>query len=379
MKYLIYFIISLWSITALAHKPSDSYLTVNIEDKHVTGRWDIALRDLDFAIGLDNNDDGAITWGELRANIPDVSGYAFSRLQLGVSDEKCVVQQRDVKVDTHIDGKYAVLFFAADCGDKTGVNAIDKLVVSYRLFHDLDPQHRGLLKLNRNDKNAAAVLVPGQPARTFTFSSNDNPGTNILDFIHEGIWHIWIGFDHILFLLSLLIPSVMVYNKTKWLPVTSFNTAFWDVVKVVSAFTLAHSLTLSMAVLGYAELPSRWVESVIAASVILAALNNLVPVFTTKRALLAFCFGLIHGFGFASVLADLGLQTSLKLWGLLGFNLGVEIGQLTLVLVFLPISYKLSRFSLYQLFVVRFCSMGIAGIGSIWLVERLFDVQFLTV
>jgi hypothetical protein len=117
------------------------------------------------------------------------------------------------------------------------------------------------------------------------------------------------------------------------------------------------------------------VESVRAASVIIAALNNLVPVITSRRDLLAFGFGLIHGFGFASVLADLGLSESSKLWSLLGFNLGVEIGQIALVLLFLPISYKLSRYAIYQPLVMKSGSIAIMGVASIWLMERAFAIS----
>jgi hypothetical protein len=360
-----------YSAFAFAHKPSDSYLSINIQNNHLSGRWDIALRDLDFAIGLDDNDDGAITWGELRSKSQAINQYVFPRLQLSVSNKACSPLQTDLKVDEHTDGKYAVLFFDSACG----VTALEALTIDYRLFADLDPQHRGLLNLTYDTTNSAAVLVPGKPARIFDSSANRTPWAEVQDFIREGIWHIWIGFDHILFLFSLLIPSVMVYRTAKWQPVPTFKIALWDVTKVVTAFTLAHSITLSVAALGFLELPSRWVESAIAASVMLAAMNNIVPLFIDKRTLLAFMFGLIHGFGFASVLADLGLKESSRLWGLLGFNLGVEIGQLALVIVFLPIAYKLSRYSLYKPVVLKSCSIGIAGLASFWLMERAFDIS----
>ena len=373
MKYILYFIFYVGSSIALAHKPSDSYLTIDIKDSHLSGRWDIALRDLDFALGLDGNDDGAITWGELRSKSAEINQYVFPRLQLSAIEKTCSHQQTDMKVDEHTDGKYVVLLFNSDCG----AVALDVLTVEYRLFVDLDPQHRGLLNLSNSNVSVAAVLVPSQPSRVFGLSSNRTYWMELLDFIHEGIWHIWIGFDHILFLFSLLIPSVMVYQKARWHPVSTFKLAFWEVVKVVTAFTLAHSITLSIAALGYIELPSRWVESTIAASVVLAALNNIVPFFTDKRALLAFAFGLVHGFGFASVLADLGLKESSKLWSLLGFNLGVEIGQLVLVAAFLPLAYKFSRYPIYKPIILKSCSLGIAGLATIWLMERAFDVSIM--
>lgn len=370
MKYLICILFCAWSALALAHKPSDSYLSIGIKNNQLSGRWDIALRDLDFAVGLDNNDDGAITWGELRTKTSEINHYVFSRLQFGVSDKACSLLPKEMKVDGHTDGKYAVLLFDSDCE----VTNSNEIAIGYRLFANLDPQHRGLLHLTHNNTNLAAVLVPSQPSRTFNLSSKRSHWLEALDFIHEGIWHIWIGFDHILFLFSLLIPSVMVHQSGRWQSAPNFNSAFWDVLKVVTAFTLAHSITLSLAVLDVIDLPSRWVESCIAASVILAALNNISPLFTDKRALLAFTFGLVHGFGFASVLVDLGLNESSKLLSLLGFNLGVEIGQLALVTVFLPIAYKFSRYPLYQPVVLKSCSLGIAGLASLWLLERAFDI-----
>lgn len=375
MKYLIYLILYCWSISAYAHKPSDSYLAINVHDTTISGRWDIALRDLDFAIDLDSNNDAVITWGELKEKIPEIRQTAFANLIIQAADTTCALQNQNAKVDSHTDGNYIVLLFTGLCADAV----FDKLKIKYTLFADIDPQHRGLLKLNVGAKQQlSAVLVPKQAAREFNIAAANSQHANVLDFIHEGFWHILIGFDHILFLFSLLLPSVLVWRNNTWLPVSQFKTAFCDVVKVVTAFTLAHSITLSMASLGYVELPSRWVESVIAASVILAALNNIYPVFSQQRAKLAFGFGLIHGFGFASVLTDLNLSEAAKLWSLFGFNVGVEIGQLSLVLMFLPISYLLSRNTkLYQPVMLRSCSLVIAGIAGIWLLERAFAINIM--
>ena len=147
----------------------------------------------------------------------------------------------------------------------------------------------------------------------------------------EGVWHIWKGFDHILFLLTLLFPAVIVYRNGRWEPRDSWQASALDIVKVVTAFTLAHSLTLSLAVLGWVHVPSRIVESTIAATVLLGALNNVVPIVLERRWLVAFVFGLVHGLGFASVLADLGLHGTNLALALVGFNGGVEIGQFAIV------------------------------------------------
>jgi hypothetical protein len=147
------------------------------------------------------------------------------------------------------------------------------------------------------------------------------------------------------------------------------------VFKVVTAFTVAHSITLSLAALAMIELPTRLVESGIAFSVVLAALNNLWPLIRRGRWLVAFAFGLIHGFGFASVLADLGLPRHALLPALVGFNLGVEAGQLVIVLAFLPLAYGLRRTWFYRRLIFAGGSAAIALVAAIWMLERLFALK----
>ena len=125
------------------------------------------------------------------------------------------------------------------------------------------------------------------------------------------------------------------------------------------------------------NLPSRWVESAIALSVVLAALNNLWPVVYEKRWVLAFCFGLIHGFGFAAVLSDLGLPKDSLLVALVAFNLGVEVGQLAIVGVFLPIAFALRGSGFYVGLLQLGGSTAIAVIALLWLTQRALDVQLI--
>ena len=148
-----------------------------------------------------------------------------------------------------------------------------------------------------------------------------------------------------------------------------------EAAAVITFFTVAHSITLSLAALHVVSLPSRLVESAIAASVLVAALNNLKPLVQGRRWVVAFGFGLIHGFGFASVLAELGLPSDALLLALVGFNLGVEAGQLAIVALFLPLAFSLRRSALYRRSVMAGGSVLIAGVAAIWLVERAFGVS----
>ncbi len=362
--------------SAWAHKPSDSYLVVTAQGGTLSGQWDIALRDLDVAIGLDADGDGRITWGEVRARHAEIAAYASARLARRADGQPCTLQVGAQQVDSHTDGMYSVLPLAIGCPGGALPQALE---VDYTLFADIDPQHRGLLRLAAGGTTRTAVLGPQAPRQSFTLAGAA-PGSTwqqFVTYLREGVWHIWIGFDHILFLLSLLLPAVGVWKASRWTPVDRLSQASWEVLRVVTAFTVAHSITLSLATLGWVSLPSRLVESAIAASVVLAALNNIWPLFQGRRWWVAFAFGLIHGFGFATVLADLGLPRDALALALLGFNLGVEAGQLAIVLVFLPLAFALRRTAFYRRGVRVGGSLLIAALAAVWLAERALDVSLL--
>lgn len=356
---------------ARADKFSDSYLNLMVEGNTIHGQWDVALRDLEFAIGLDADGNGEITWNEVRNKNMDIGAYALSRLAISSDNKKCTFQLGKQQIERHSDGTYSALAFSATCPA-----AINALEVRYSLMFDVDPLHKGLLKLESAAGTSTAVFSQEHNLQTFALAriSRSEP---FMQYLETGAWHIWKGFDHLLFLFSLLLPAVLALAGTRWQPADSFKIATVDVLKIVTAFTLAHSITLTLATLQIVALPSRWVESVIAASVIVAALNNLFPLVQGRRWVVAFFFGLIHGFGFASVLTDLGLSGSSLVVALVGFNLGVECGQLVIVAAFLPIAYTLRQTWFYRKMVFTAGSMTIVAISSLWLVQRAFDLSLI--
>jgi hypothetical protein len=354
---------------AHAHKASDSYLNLRVTDRHIEGQWDIALRDLDVALGLDADGNGELTWEEVRARHADIAAYAMSRLSLSSNDAYCPVAVTRHLLDDHTDGAYAVIRFGGDCP-----RAVDALDVRYHLLFEFDPLHKGLLRLEHAGGTETAIFEPEHDSRHVVLASG-SPWTTFSDYFRHGVRHIWIGVDHILFLLSLLLPAVFLLSGRRWKPAPDFRSGLVDVLKVVSAFTLAHSITLTLAALELARLPSRWVESAIAASVVVAAANNLLPVLHKRRWIAAFLFGLIHGFGFASVLADLGLPRGSLALALLGFNLGVEAGQLAIVATFLPFAHAMRETWVYRRLFLAGGSTAIALVATVWLVERAFDLR----
>ena len=366
------------SATAHAHKPSDSILHLSPGVGGGSGRWDIAIRDLDDALALDADGDGRVTWGELRAREADVTGYALGRLVLRTPAGACALATGEggITVTQHSDGAYASLPLALGCPSSGAGSALE---IDYRLLFDIDPQHRGLLRVDDGRGGVEpAILTARDHRRALAWSGSPTARHAFGSFVAEGVRHIWGGLDHVLFLIALLLPAVLRRHDGAWLAVPAIRPALADVVRTVTAFTAAHSLTLSLAALHVVVMPARLTESAIAASVVLAAINNIWPVFGRDRWVVAFALGLLHGFGFASVLADVGLPPARLVSSLLGFNVGVELGQLALVAVCLPIAYLVRRTAAYRRITVPGLSAVLAVVAIIWLVERALDVSLVT-
>ena len=162
-----------------------------------------------------------------------------------------------------------------------------------------------------------------------------------------------------------------------WQPVERLSQAVWPVVGIVSAFTVAHSITLGLAALKVVSLPPAFIEPAIAVTIILAALDNVWPFFPVRRVVVTFVFGLIHGFGFAGVLAELNLPTGRFAWALLQFNLGLEAGQLMIVVVVTGLLFLARRWRDYPAWVIRGGSFAAILVGVLWLVERTANVSLL--
>lgn len=352
---------------AYAHKASDSLLHLDVDGPYIEGRWDIALRDLEFAIGLDTDSDGAITWGEVRGAQPEIEALARDHLALSVDERLCPLRTTRLRVTEHSDGHYAVLDLSADCPA-----TVEHLKIRYELFFDLDAQHRGLLKLDfGTDTSQAGIFSPERRSLRFE-SGGSGVGRIVHQYLTEGIWHVWSGLDHMLFLAGLFLPAVLYRRRGQWIPAHSLGAAVRETAVLVTAFTISHAATLSLAATGAFSLPSRVIESLVAATVMFAGLNNLIPMVHRRLVWLAAGFGLIHGAAIASALLDLGLPASGRVWALLSFNFGVEAAQLALVACLIPIAFALRRQALYRYCVLIPGSIAITLIGLGWLIERAF-------
>ncbi len=355
----------LLSLPAFAHKGSDAYWSLRATGVFASGRLDVALRDLDALVGLDADGNGKITWGEVKAKDQALRTALTSSLSVTQRQAACFVKLGSFSVISHSDGMYLAAPISARCPEP-----VDSLELGYSLLFDVDAQHRGLLSVSSTEGGNWTAFTNNRRTQTATFTSIGASAQTGRAFL-EGVHHIRIGWDHLCFLFALLLPSVLRRAERDWVPRPAFRPTLWDVTKVVTAFTVAHSITLGLAAFGVLNPNGKWVEVAIAVSVALAAFNNLVPFVPETRWSLAFSLGLMHGFGFVSAIRDLGAEGPSMWLSVLGFNLGVEAGQLAIVAAFVPIAWLLRPMKAYRSILMPLGSAIILGIALYWTWQRV--------
>ena len=358
---------------AQAHSASSSYLRIEVRDQTLVVQWSIALRDLDYAIGLDSDGDGAVTWGELRRKRDEVSAYALARLTLAADGTPCTPNPATLLADQLGDGGYAVLRFTADCGHVPA-----RVSVGYKLMFDLDPMHRGLLSVIVGGVPHAQALSPERPEASFDVTPGW--GETVRSFFTTGVDHLLTGVDHMLFVTMLLVPAMFRRRADShgpdavMIPVPRFRGMFIESIKVLSAFTVAHGTTLTLSVLHIISIPERLSEAGIALTILVTALDNIFHFIPGRRWPLAGLFGLVHGLGFATALGPLALPPVALGIALISFNLGLEAAQVAVAAVVLPIGFALRNTLLYPRLVMPGISGVVALIATAWFADRVFDL-----
>ncbi len=361
---------------AQAHSASSSYLHVDVQGRDLVVQWSIAVRDLDYAIGLDTDGDGDVTWGELRQHAAAVDAYALARLHLSADGRPCLFGPVTNLADQLSDGAYAVLRLRATCP------AVPQRVrVHYSLLFDLDPLHRGLLTLTVGGVPHAYALSPTAPqAETDVGSSYVE---TVRSFFLTGVNHLLTGIDHMLFVTMLLVPAM--YRRSmhsfgpnaQLVPVADFRGMFVESLKVLSAFTLAHGTTLTLSVLHIVSIPERLSEAGIALTILVTALDNMLHFLPGRRWPLAFAFGLVHGLGFATALGPMSLPPLALGLALISFNLGLEAAQVTIASVVLPLGYLLRFTNVYPHRIMPAISGVVALVALAWFTDRAAGLRLM--
>ncbi len=396
LQFIFFIFLLLSVVNSYAHHPNNSLIYLRIyEEEGIDGRFDININELNMVLGLNLKKHPSID--EVRPHLNKIRAYLIQNTKFSSKQENYKIVFND-EIDTiwTTFGSFMLFYFHLDNSEKLP----EDLEVSFKAFIEENPSHINLLGIEYNWK---AGLINNEKIISLDFSENNWTKTlsltdtsiwkGFMAMIRQGIWHIWIGLDHILFLLALILPSVVRrmssgsasdvtevqhsgFIKWNWIPVERFKPAFLYILKIVTFFTIAHTITLSLAALKIVNLPSQWVESIIALSIGLAAYHNIRPIFKGKDWVIAFVFGLFHGFGFASVLGELGFKGEFLTLSLLGFNIGVEIGQIVIIAMIFPVLFLIRKLRLYPKFLVSL-SFILIIISLYWFTERVFDVNLL--
>jgi hypothetical protein len=343
-----------------AHSQSSSRLYYEMSETRADAlSVDLALIDLLQVIGLDRNADGSITWGELTSSHALLLDFVTGGIQVADGSAACglTASEQDFSLTEYADVPYLRIDFSVDCpaGEQAGDH-----VVTYGLFFSINPAHRALMHVSGLSNDGVYVLSPANAE--LRVSAEGAASSTAYGFVVEGVRHILSGYDHLVFLLLLILPAA----GRGPIPRRALRIGV-----IVTAFTVAHSITLAAATSGLIRLPAGPVEIGIAASIVVAAVINVVRPSHTLSWKIAFAFGLLHGFGFAGALAEMGLAREIMLVGLLAFNIGVELGQLLVVALIVPVLALLSLSAGYRTLLVPVASLACAALGIVWTAARL--------
>lgn len=356
-----------------AHAPNEHYVWLKINETSLGGDIEIATRDLKNLLGYDLDPEVPVTAEALAPYADRIEDYVAERFGISSDGKAFDLEIRGVRPWNMADANSAMVEFVASDGG----NPVPKFVtIRDEILFEYSARHRGITlileDLRTGEKFHERQALVFSPFNTEQELNLDDPPRLMsrLAFIWQGMLHIFIGIDHILFLISLLFTAVLIRSGNKWEPVESLGSASLNVFKIVTLFTIAHSVTLFLAGLGYLNLPSRAVESIIALSIVVVALNNLWGRFDSKKLWIILVFGLFHGLGFATVMAELPFRMNNLLWVVVFFNIGVELGQIAIVAVVFPVLYWLRNSRMYVPVMVTGGSLVVAAIAGYWFVER---------
>jgi hydrogenase/urease accessory protein HupE len=359
---------------ARAHDPGLSSATVRLFPDKLEANLTFALRDADELAGLDADKDGTISEDEFAA-----SGQRLGRIVAGAFEvrfDDALTNATEIRCQYDENNNNADVFLVVPGKKFTKLTLRSRMIEGFRLDHRqyfLLQNPSGVVMAERLlsassdtvtiEVEAAATETSSAFANTPVAEANSNVAekgdSSFNQFLMLGIEHILKGYDHLLFLLALLIVS------RDW----------WSSLKIITFFTIAHSITLAVATLNVVQVPSRLVEPLIAASIVYVGVENILRRGDPHgRWLLTFAFGLIHGFGFASVLREMGVgaRAGGVAMPLFSFNLGVEVGQIIVAAVALPLIWQLRKQDYFLRRAVPACSVLVAIAGGIWFVQRVW-------
>jgi hypothetical protein len=348
--------LALFGTQVYAHQINSSYTSVLVTPESLTVTVSIELAGLNRMFLIDRNGDSVVTNEEVAAAMPGMYDFVQNHFMISADFSPLSMNRRAGGFNQNQAGAAVVdfVFF------KTLNHVPSKISLSADFFDKFGDQHKNLVKVMYGNRTQQGILTAGSPHQDFPITGDLPFASQLLAFVKLGVEHIFLGYDHIMFLLALILVGGTLGN----------------LIKIVTSFTVAHSITLILSALQVVVLPSQVTECGIAASIAYVAAENLVIKKPDHRWIITFCFGLVHGFGFASILRSLGLPAKGLVSSLLSFNVGVEIGQMCIVAVLFPLVLLLQRLKSKPYFVFAFSTV-IFLFGAGWFIERAFKVAFM--
>lgn len=365
---------------AVAHSGEESYVYLDIFDNSIEGRVEYPVSLLGEVLDLDIPQDEPGASSAVEKSLQSIQMYTSDHLSMGIGTDRWELDFDAFEILEIDNGTYAVFPFTVE--EDFGGNVPRSFGVSFDGVIETLENRTALLIIGTDFgsgtfNNEADHLLVYTADNTDQIVDLDDPSLfrGFAAVVGLGVEHIQIGSDHILFVIALVLPAVLIFRAgSGWEPAPDFGSSLWRVVKIATSFTVAHTITLTLGGLGIIELSPSLVEPIIALSIALAALHNLRPVFFNREWLIAFGFGLFHGFGFAGLLADLGLDRTNRAISLLGFNLGIELGQVVIILLVFPSLFLLRR-TVFYLRAMQAGSVVLIGIALGWFVDRVFALD----
>jgi hypothetical protein len=371
-----------FATSASAHETDQVYLYLSVSENDVAGRLEVPFSDISEVFGITLEGRGSDIIAVLEERLDELQTYAAQHVTVGADGQTWDLNFEGVELlfpNNTPDFNFVLLPFEVDVPVDEVPRVLD---VGLDAFFDEIEGRDGLLLIENDwqrgvfDNESEGLVSFSAATRVHTVDLGDtSQWSNFTASIGLGLDHIRTGPDHIFFILVLLLPSVLIFT-TKWEPAASFGSALWRILKVATMFTVAHSITFTLAGLDLLPLPpSRLVESIIALSIAAAALHNLFPVGANKEWAIAFAFGLFHGMGFAGLVSGLDVSRSTQLVTLLGRNVGIEVGQAIIILLMFTGLFVLRRTRFYRPVFVA-VSLLLAAVASVWTIERVFQQDF---
>lgn len=354
------------SIAVFGHNPDTSYMRVRISPEKVETRLTYDIFTLVRVESLDDNQDGRLTRRELDRHIPKIQQFLKDRVRLRIDGGEPNLGEYvgyvwppevgDAIAESDYHSATSLMHFTfARPVDETP----DEVFIQFEFFERFGERHTifGVFEFNGNQHEVKFDQF--EPDYNFDTGVEPSLVLRMFRFFKLGMEHIFLGYDHICFLIALIVVS-----------------RFGELVKIITSFTVAHSITLILAALEVVRLPSRLVESGIALTIVYVSVENLWAKEIRYRWLLTFFFGLVHGCGFANVLREMGLPTTGLVRCLISFNVGVEVGQLLIALALLPLAWFIGKWK-YARYLASVISIVLMLFGAAWFADRVFALSLM--